>query len=153
MDLVHYSEGIPSAMHCGYFVLVKMLLCRHYPMLKGLCFSGVSQDLAISQTGYLTRKCSEKDFTAHMQSVWIRHQRAPQLIILLVMNLWHTIWQQESRWSQLVKSRVCRQVWQRLHLRLCCAAAFSICLSCYNYMINLMCRTLLYRNVSLEAIF
>ena len=29
MDLVHYSEGIPSAMHCGYFVLIKMLLCRH----------------------------------------------------------------------------------------------------------------------------
>ena len=60
MDLVHYIEGIPSAMHCGYFVLVKMLLCRHYPMLKCLCFSGVSQDLAISQTGYLTRKCSEQ---------------------------------------------------------------------------------------------
>ena len=59
MDLVHYNEGIPSAMHCGYFVLVKILLCRHYPMLKGLCFSGVSQDLAMSQTGYLTRKCSD----------------------------------------------------------------------------------------------
>ena len=69
MDLVHYSEGIPSAMHCGYFVLVKMLLCRHYPMLKGLFFSGISQDLAISQTGYLTRKCSEKDFTAYNKSV------------------------------------------------------------------------------------
>ena len=69
MDLVHYSEGIPSAMHCGYFVLVKIVLCRHYPMLKGLFFSGVSQDLAISQTGYLTRKCSEKDFTAYNQSV------------------------------------------------------------------------------------
>ena len=36
-------------------------------MLKGLCFSGVSQDLAISQTGYITRKCSEKNFTAHNQ--------------------------------------------------------------------------------------
>ena len=69
MDLVHYGKGIPSPMHCGYFVLVKMLLCRHYPMLKDLCFSGVSQDLAISQTGYLTRKCSEKDFRAYIQSV------------------------------------------------------------------------------------
>ena len=69
MDLVHYSKGIPCAMHCGYFVLVKMLLCRHYPMLKGLCFSGVSQYLAISQTGHLTRTCSEKDFTAYIQSV------------------------------------------------------------------------------------
>ena len=69
MDLVHYREGIPSAMHCGYFVLVKMLLCRHYPMLKGLYFSGVSQDLAIPQTGYITRKCSEKTFTAYNQSV------------------------------------------------------------------------------------
>ena len=67
MDLVHYSEGIPSAMHCGYFVLVKILLCRHYPMLKGLCFSGVSQDLAISQNGYVTRKRSEKTFTAYTQ--------------------------------------------------------------------------------------
>ena len=70
MDLVHYGEGIPSAMHCGYFVLVKILLCRHYPMLKGLCFSGVLQDLAVSQTGYITRKCSEKNFTAHNQSVF-----------------------------------------------------------------------------------
>ena len=69
MDLVHYSEGIPSAMHCGYFVLVKMLLCRHYPMLKVLCFLGVSQDLAISQTGYITRKCSENNLTAYNQSV------------------------------------------------------------------------------------
>ena len=69
MDLVHYSEGIPSAMHCGYFIIVKMLLCRHYPMLKGLCFSGVSQDLAMPQTGYITRKCSEKTFTAYNQSV------------------------------------------------------------------------------------
>ena len=51
MDLVHHSERIPSAMHRGYFVLVKMLLCRHYPMLKGLSYLGVSQDLAISQTG------------------------------------------------------------------------------------------------------
>ena len=32
IHLVHYNEGIPSAMHCGYFVLVKMLLCRHYRM-------------------------------------------------------------------------------------------------------------------------
>ena len=38
-------------MRCGYFVLVNILLCRHYPMLKGLRFSGVSQDLAVSQTG------------------------------------------------------------------------------------------------------
>ena len=38
MDLVHYSEGIPSAMHCGYFVLVNIFVCRHYPMLKGLCY-------------------------------------------------------------------------------------------------------------------
>ena len=33
---------------------------RHYPMLKGLRFSGVSQDLVVSQTGYITRNCSEK---------------------------------------------------------------------------------------------
>jgi len=85
MDRMHYSEGIPCAMHCGYFVLVKILLCRHYPMLKGLYFSGVSQDLAISQTGYITRKCSGKNFTTHNHSVWIRHQRSSQLIILLVM--------------------------------------------------------------------
>ena len=90
MDLVHCSEGIPSAMHCGYFVLVKILLCRHYPMLKGLCFSGVSQYLAISQTGYITRKCSEKTFTAYNQSMSIRHQRASQLIILLVMPYYLT---------------------------------------------------------------
>ena len=51
-DLVHYSEGIPSAMHCGYNVLVKLLLCRHYLMFKGLSFVGVSQGLGVSQTGY-----------------------------------------------------------------------------------------------------
>ena len=63
-----YGEALP--VQCiVHFVLVKMLFCRHYPMLKGLCFLGVSQDLAISQTGYLTRKCSEKDFTAYIQSV------------------------------------------------------------------------------------
>ena len=55
MDLIlHYSEGIPSAMHCGYFVLVNILLCRHYPMLKGLSVLGDSQDLALSQTGSVT---------------------------------------------------------------------------------------------------
>ena len=62
------GEALP-AQCIVHFVLVKSLLCRHYPMLKGLCFSGVSQDLAVSQTGYLTRKCSEKDFTAYNQSV------------------------------------------------------------------------------------
>ena len=35
MDVVHYSEGILSAMYCDYFVLVKMLLCHQYPMLNG----------------------------------------------------------------------------------------------------------------------
>ena len=53
---------------------------------------------------------------------------------LLYYWLCHTIWHQDSRWHQ---------VWQRLQLRLFCAAAFPICLSCYNYMINLMCRNLL----------
>ena len=33
-------------------VLVKMLLCRHYPVLKGLSVVVVSQELAVSQTGY-----------------------------------------------------------------------------------------------------
>jgi len=47
MDIMHYSEGTLSAMHCGYFVLDKILLCRHYPILKGLSFVGVSQDLAV----------------------------------------------------------------------------------------------------------
>ena len=42
IDHVHCSEGIPSAMHCGYCVLVKMLLCRHYPMLNGLSFLDVN---------------------------------------------------------------------------------------------------------------
>ena len=48
MDLVHYREIIPSAMHYGYFVLVKMVLCCHYRVLKGLSVVGVSQDLAAS---------------------------------------------------------------------------------------------------------
>ena len=45
LDLVHYSEGIPSAIHRGYFVLVNILLCYHYPSvkLKGLSFVGVSE--------------------------------------------------------------------------------------------------------------
>ena len=52
MNLVHNSDGIPSTMHYGYFVRVKMLLCRHYPMLKGLRLSvvGVSEDLAVPHT-------------------------------------------------------------------------------------------------------
>jgi len=78
------GEALP-AQCIVHFVLVKSLLCRHYPMLKGLYFSGVSQDLAIPQIGYITRKCSEKTFIAYNQSMSIRHQRAPQLIILLVM--------------------------------------------------------------------
>ena len=106
---------------------------RHYPMLKSLCFSGVSQDLAIWQTGYITRKCSEKTFPAYNQSVWIRHQRASQIIILLVMPYYLT-----PRFSLKSTCEV-----TRLQLRLFCAAVFPICLSCYNYMINLMCRTLL----------
>ena len=31
-----------------HFVLVKMLLCRHYPTILGLRFVGVSQELAVS---------------------------------------------------------------------------------------------------------
>ena len=47
-------------MHCGYFVLVKIFLCRHYSMLKCLSFLGVAHDLAVLQTGYITRKSSEQ---------------------------------------------------------------------------------------------
>jgi len=36
MDLMHYSERISYAMHCGYFVPVKIVLCRHYPVLKDM---------------------------------------------------------------------------------------------------------------------
>ena len=43
-------------------VLIKMLLGRHYPMLKGVSFLGVSQDLAVSQTGYITRKSSDTNY-------------------------------------------------------------------------------------------
>ena len=61
MDLVHFSEGIPSAMYCGYFLLVKMLFCRHYPILIGLRFLCVSRNvwLHVSQTGYITRQGSD----------------------------------------------------------------------------------------------
>jgi len=61
MDLVHYSKVIPSAMRCGYFVLVKILLTAiiPWPDKKGLSFVGVSQDLAVSQTGYITRQTSD----------------------------------------------------------------------------------------------
>ena len=55
MDLVHYSDGIPSTMH--------------YSMLNDLSFVGVSQDLDVSQTGYITRKGSDYNFSAHNQGV------------------------------------------------------------------------------------
>ena len=54
IDLEYYGEGIPSTVLCGYCLLIETLLCRNYPMLKYLSFLGVSQDLVVSQTGYLT---------------------------------------------------------------------------------------------------
>ena len=62
------GEALP-AQCIVHFVLVKMLLCRHYPMLKGLSFVDVSQELAVSQTGYMTRRTSDKHFTARNQIV------------------------------------------------------------------------------------
>ena len=62
MDLVHNDVIIwesPSAQFIVHFVFVKIVLCRHYPMLKGLSFLGVSQDLAVSQTGYITSQRSD----------------------------------------------------------------------------------------------
>ena len=49
----------------------------------------------LARSGYITnwlpnKKMWWKDFTAYNQSVWIRHQRAPQLIILLVMPYYLT---------------------------------------------------------------
>ena len=41
------GEALPT--QCiVYFVLIKILFFRHYPMLKGLSFFGVSQDLAVA---------------------------------------------------------------------------------------------------------
>ena len=45
MDLVHYSEEFPP--QC------KIVLCCNYPVLIGLSFVDVSQDLAVSQTDYI----------------------------------------------------------------------------------------------------
>ena len=42
------GEALP-AQCIVHFVFVKMLLCRHYPMLKGFSSLGVSQDLAVSR--------------------------------------------------------------------------------------------------------
>jgi len=54
---------------CGYFVFVNILLCRHCPMSKGLSFVGILQDLAVSQTGYITRRKYDYNFTAHNPSM------------------------------------------------------------------------------------
>ena len=53
-----YGEAFP-AQCIVHFVLVKMLLCRYYPMLKGLRFFGVLPDLTVSQTYYIIRQVSE----------------------------------------------------------------------------------------------
>ena len=62
------GEALP-AQCIVHFVLVNILFCRLYPMLKSLCFSGVVQNLAVSQTGDMTRKCSEKNFKAQSKCV------------------------------------------------------------------------------------
>ena len=43
----HSKETLPCIAGA---VPVKMLLCRHYPVLKGLSFVVVSQELDVSQT-------------------------------------------------------------------------------------------------------
>ena len=64
MDLVHYDViiwGSPSgAMHCAFCTRQNVVVPPLSHVKRPEFFFGVSQDLAISQTGYITRKSSEK---------------------------------------------------------------------------------------------
>ena len=62
-----YGKALPAKCSVGT-ALVK-ILCRHYPVLKRLSFGGVSQALSVSQTGYMTRRKFDQDFTAPNPSV------------------------------------------------------------------------------------
>ena len=53
MEFVHLSEGIPSAIHYVYFTRHNVVPPLSHVKTPELC--GVSQDLAVSQTGYITR--------------------------------------------------------------------------------------------------
>ena len=62
VNLVHYDViiwGSPNgAMHCAFCTRQNIVVPPSNPMLKGLNCLGVSQDLAVSQTGYITRQGS-----------------------------------------------------------------------------------------------
>ena len=71
-----------------------IFLCSHYPMLKGVRFLGVSQNLAVSQTGYLTRKEVIKT-SRHI--IKVCESVIKERCNLLYYWLCHTILQQDSR--------------------------------------------------------
>ena len=61
------GESLPA--QCIFHIVLVKMLCRHYPMLISLGFVGVSQELAVSQNGYMTRRKFGQNFTAHNPSV------------------------------------------------------------------------------------